>query len=79
VAFATNLFLLGQPLYQWLFALQVLFYAAAGIGHLIPGSGTLPRMLRLTTLFASMNAALAVGFWRWLAGTQQATWQRTAR
>jgi hypothetical protein len=26
-----------------------------------------------------MNAALAVGFWRWLAGTQQATWQRTAR
>jgi cellulose synthase/poly-beta-1,6-N-acetylglucosamine synthase-like glycosyltransferase len=79
VALLTNLLLLGETLYQALFALQVLFYGAAAMGHLIPGSGTLPRMLRLTTLFASMNAALAVGFWRWLAGGQQAAWQRTAR
>ena len=79
VALLTNLLLLNQPLYQALFALQVLFYAAAGLGHLVPGSGTPARLLRLTTLFASMNAALAVGFWRWLAGAQQAAWQRTAR
>ena len=26
-----------------------------------------------------MNAALAVGFWRFLRGTQRATWERTER
>jgi cellulose synthase/poly-beta-1,6-N-acetylglucosamine synthase-like glycosyltransferase len=78
-ALVANLLLIGQPAYQWLLALQVGFYATAAIGTFVPGSGRLPRLLRLTTLFASMNAALAVGFWRWLAGTQQAVWQRTAR
>jgi hypothetical protein len=26
-----------------------------------------------------MNAALAVGFWRFARGTQRAAWERTAR
>jgi hypothetical protein len=26
-----------------------------------------------------MNAALAVGFWRFVRGTQRATWERTER
>lgn len=79
IVLAANLLLVGQPAYRWLLALQVAFYATAAVGSFVPGSGTLPRLLRLTTLFASMNAALAVGFWRWLAGSQRAVWQRTAR
>jgi hypothetical protein len=26
-----------------------------------------------------MNAALLVGFWRWVRGTQKGAWRRTAR
>lgn len=79
VALLANALLLAQPAYRWLLALQLAFYGLAALGHVVPGRGRLPRVLRLATLFASMNAALAVGFWRWLAGTQGGTWQRTAR
>jgi cellulose synthase/poly-beta-1,6-N-acetylglucosamine synthase-like glycosyltransferase len=79
VALLANALLLAQPAYRWLLALQLAFYSLAALGHVVPGRGRLPRVLRLATLFASMNAALAVGFWRWLAGTQGGTWQRTAR
>jgi cellulose synthase/poly-beta-1,6-N-acetylglucosamine synthase-like glycosyltransferase len=34
---------------------------------------------RATRHFVTMNAALAVGLWRFLRGTQRAAWQRTAR
>jgi hypothetical protein len=30
-------------------------------------------------MFTSMNAALLVGCWRWLQGSQKAAWKRTAR
>ena len=79
MALVANGLLLADPLYRVLFALQLAFYAAAAFGCFVPGRGIIPRALRLSTLFASMNAALAVGFWRWMAGTQGGTWQRTAR
>lgn len=78
-ALAANLLLLHQPAYRALFAVQIAFYFTAAIGYFVPGNGTLVRLLRLTTLFASMNAALAVGLWRFLVGTQGGAWQRTAR
>lgn len=45
--------------------------AAAGDGAGAPG--------RIARHFVAMNAALAVGFWRFLRGTQRAAWRRTAR
>jgi len=30
-------------------------------------------------MFATMNAALLVGFFRWASGRQRAAWDRTAR
>ena len=36
-------------------------------------------MVRLATMFATMNAALLVGFVRWARGSQRAAWDRTAR
>jgi len=79
LALAANLLLLHRPEFRLLFALQASFYAAAAVGALLPGNSTAIRGLRLATLFTSMNAALALGFWRWLAGLQRGTWQRTAR
>lgn len=78
-AFVSNMFLLDRPFYQLLFAGQVLFYAAAIAGAYLPGTSAIAKVLRLATLFTSVNAALVMGLWRWLAGQRGATWQRTAR
>jgi cellulose synthase/poly-beta-1,6-N-acetylglucosamine synthase-like glycosyltransferase len=79
LALAANLLLLQLPEYRLLFILQAGFYGLAALGAWLPGNNTVIRGVRLATLFTSMNAALAVGFWRWLAGMQRGTWQRTAR
>jgi cellulose synthase/poly-beta-1,6-N-acetylglucosamine synthase-like glycosyltransferase len=68
-----------DPAYRPLLALHATFYLTAGVCGFLPGNSAPVRLLRLTTLFTSMNFALAVGFWRWLSGTQGGTWQRTAR
>ena len=78
-AFVANLFLLGLPLYRWLLAAQMLFYLASFAGAQVRGTGLPFRLLRLASMFTSMNAALFVGFWRWLTLPQTGTWQRTAR
>lgn len=78
-ALISNLFLLDAPIYQLTLVAQVLFYSAALAGALLPGSAAPLRVLRLATLFTSVNAALVIGLWRWLGGQRGATWQRTAR
>ena len=78
-ALVSNLFLLDRPFYVLTLAAQVLFYAAAVAGATLQGSSAPIKMLRLATLFTSVNVALAIGFWRWLLGQRGATWQRTAR
>ena len=78
-ALLSNLALAGRPAYRGLLAAQVAFYALAAAMPLVPsGLGAL-RPLRLSTMFVSMNAALFVGFWRWLLGRQKGTWRRTER
>jgi cellulose synthase/poly-beta-1,6-N-acetylglucosamine synthase-like glycosyltransferase len=69
----------GGPLYLWFLAGQVLFYALAVLGSRLPAGPTVYKVVRLTTMFASMNAALLVGFARWARGSQRAAWERTAR
>ncbi len=58
---------------------QGIFYALALALNWIPGQPKLIKVLRLTTMFTSMNAALLMGFWLWLSGGQKAAWRRTAR
>jgi len=76
---AANLALLNEPAYRWTLAAQATFYGLALIGALAPGKGAIVRLLRLTTLFSSMNLALFMGFFRWLAGRQGGSWARTER
>jgi cellulose synthase/poly-beta-1,6-N-acetylglucosamine synthase-like glycosyltransferase len=79
LALGANLLLIGNGWYQVILLLQALFYLVAYAGSFIPGNGIAARLVRLTTMFTSMNLALACGFWRWIAGLQGGTWQRTAR
>jgi len=79
MALGGNLALISQPLYAALFCCQALFYLCAAMGHYYGGQSVSVKVLRLFSLFVSMNAALAVGFYRWASQTQSGAWQRTAR
>ena len=63
-AFVCNLFLWKQPLYAWLLAGQVAFYALAIAGAL---SRLRPRALRLPYYFCMINASLFVWLYYRLA------------
>jgi cellulose synthase/poly-beta-1,6-N-acetylglucosamine synthase-like glycosyltransferase len=76
---ASNTCLLDEPLYQAALLAQAGFYLVSLLAAFVPARFRLLRPLRLTTMFTSMNAALLVGFCRWLFGSQKAAWKRTAR
>jgi len=59
--------------------IQTLFYLTAAIGLWVFRGASLPRWMRLPSMFVSMNAALFFGFFRWIKGIQHGTWKRTER
>src|SRR5262249_22498114 len=79
LALAANLVCLEQALYRALLAAQAAFYLLSLVGTIFPGRGTIGKLVRLPTMFTSMNLALLVGFWNWACGQQRGVWQRTAR
>ncbi len=68
----------GGLVHGALLGAQLAFYtlALAGGRGL---QGPLRRAASTAYYFVSMNLALAVGFWRFVRGTQRAAWQRTER
>ncbi len=70
----------GAWLYRLVLIAQLVFYALALLGRRAQRlTGTMRRLASLAHYFVAMNAALAVGLWRYLLGRQKATWERTAR
>lgn len=74
-----NLLLIGSPWYRGILCAHVALYMAAWVGGLVSSEFPFARLLRLAHMFMTMNAALFVGFFRWVAGTQRGTWDRTRR
>ena len=74
-----NLFLLHRPLYRYTLLLQAGWLLASAVSCIVPTHIRVLKPLRLTLMFTSMNAALLVGFFRWIKGGQSGVWQRTAR
>jgi cellulose synthase/poly-beta-1,6-N-acetylglucosamine synthase-like glycosyltransferase len=64
--------------YRALLVGQLGFYGLALAGW-CGARGRLRRVTSLAHYFVAMNVALAVGFWRFVRGTQRAAWQRTDR
>lgn len=80
LALLSNLALVGRGgLYAVTLVLQLAFYALAALGHLKPVPPVLRRAVGIPYYFVSMNVAIAVGFVRFLRGSQRAAWDRTAR
>src|SRR5205823_12711 len=71
-----NLLLLPVPVYLRVFLAQVGFYAVAALGTWVPTWPRWLRYLRLPTMFATMNVALFLGFFRWLCGRPTGVWAR---
>lgn len=80
LALASNAALaLRSPLYLVLLAGQLSFYALALAGAKGLLRGGLRRAGSAACYFVAMNLALAVGFLRFVRGSQAAAWERTAR
>jgi cellulose synthase/poly-beta-1,6-N-acetylglucosamine synthase-like glycosyltransferase len=75
----TNLCLWNEPFYQYALVAQVSFYTVSLLAGLLPPRLRLLKPLRLAAMFTGMNAALLLGFGRWLCGRQKAAWERTVR
>jgi cellulose synthase/poly-beta-1,6-N-acetylglucosamine synthase-like glycosyltransferase len=78
-ALATSALLWDSPFFRWALAAQIAFYGVSLLAAIAPKRIALPRPVRLMIMFTSMNAALLVGFVRWLGKRQSAAWRRTAR
>ncbi len=65
--------------YRAVLAAQLGFYALCALGAMVPPGNRSLRALRIFPMFACMNAALLVGFLRWLRGSHNGIWRRTAR
>ncbi len=79
LALATNALLVEYPAFLALFIGQLAFYALSLAAGTLPAGPRFLRYPRLGTMFTMMNAALLVGFFRWVRGEQKAAWKRTAR
>ena len=71
--------LLQYPLYRFMLGAQLALLAIALGGMYVRGKSLTARLLRATTMFAGMNLALLLGFWRWVTTPQGGTWQPTGR
>jgi poly-beta-1,6-N-acetyl-D-glucosamine synthase len=72
----SNLFLLEHPLYRVLLVLQALFYMAAAAGHLRRNAAPHSSLLNIAYAFCLLNWATVLGFYRFVLGRQQVTWQK---
>jgi cellulose synthase/poly-beta-1,6-N-acetylglucosamine synthase-like glycosyltransferase len=76
---SSSAFLWDSSFYRSAFFGQFAFYLLSLLAGLVPGQARALKPLRITTMFTGMNAALLVGFWRWLWGSQKGVWKRTTR
>ena len=78
-AFLCALFLVRQPFYEFCSAAGVVLLLMALVGHRMELRNKLRSLFSIPYYFVSMNLALMLGFFRFLAGSQSAAWQRTGR
>ncbi|MFZ3334304.1 MAG: glycosyltransferase family 2 protein [Candidatus Acidiferrales bacterium] len=74
--FVSNLFLLRHPLYRVFFAAQLIFYLWGVTGLIFRERMKKVRYALIAYFLLTIHFAFLVGFWRWLFGGQEATWQR---
>jgi poly-beta-1,6-N-acetyl-D-glucosamine synthase len=69
----------GYPIYQLIFALQVLFYLSALAGWYLENKKTRLKILFVPYYFCMMNLAVIYGFKRFISGPQKGAWDKAKR
>lgn len=67
------------PPFGALLVLQLAFYLGCALAYVASRHRRLPGLLRIPVFLVSLNAALAVGFWRYATGQYGGSWRRTRR
>lgn len=79
LVFISSLWLWDTVFYRWLFLAQLAGYLMALLAYRAAVRGRLPRLILLPTFVVSLNAALFVGFVKFIFSPQLGTWKRTDR
>jgi cellulose synthase/poly-beta-1,6-N-acetylglucosamine synthase-like glycosyltransferase len=79
IAIFANMALLDRPLFAVILVLQLLFYAAAGVGWVRQARSKAPSLFGIPYMFVVLNVALAVGYVRFALGRYGVQWDRTSR
>lgn len=69
----------GPLIYSIILGLQVLFYAAAGLGWWIASRRNTSGAVLVPMYFTMMNVAVFQGFWRYIRNAQPAAWSKSQR
>lgn len=77
VILVMNLLLLEIIFYQISLTLQLLFYAAAATGFMLPDSAKKHSLLSIPQAFCLLNWCAVAGFYRFVRGQQKVTWTQT--
>jgi cellulose synthase/poly-beta-1,6-N-acetylglucosamine synthase-like glycosyltransferase len=79
ILLVTSACLASRPLYAWLFGLQVGAHATLAAANIVRRHVAIPKWLSMLVLFANVNFAFAVAFWRYLRPGSSGYWTRTRR
>ena len=82
ILLVSNILLLlngGGWFYQAIFAMQVLFYAAAWGGYFMALQNRRMKLLYIPYYFLFMNVAVYEGFFRFIGRRQPSTWEKAVR
>jgi len=73
---ASNMFLLGTPLYRASFIAQIAFYLWGSLGLIFHEQMKKVRFALLAYFLLTVHLAFLVGFWRCFFGEHKTTWER---
>ena len=72
---ASNIALIGRPIYNLTLTLQVLFYLAAGGGYLLEKTGKKGKLFVIPLYYCLVNAASMSAFFRTIRGKKAVVWE----
>ena len=75
--FMSNIFLLNQSFYRYLFYLQAIFYMLALVG-IFKGGKIRIKLIKVITYFCLLNAAALIGLFSFLFNIKYITWEKAS-
>ncbi len=72
---ASNIALIGRPIYNLILIIQILFYLAAGWGYFMEKMGGKGKLFSLPLYYCLVNGASMIAFFRTIMGRKSVIWE----